>query len=408
MSQATQPYYSSGTALMPSVSSRRSRGSRIVAAARKRRRVAPAPGALKRKVAMLPRYRRRVPLRSRTLTNTRRRRVTDHISSENTSRSLTTRGKGYNVGRMLNSIMDIQYYRVQGLSQYDTEYGFHPLSNRLQSGTGIVYLPVHAWDLTSIPNQVSDATANPTVGVVLTRSSVSADADAGYITLASQNSAGASVSSCTWGAENTVSGASGLSIPYPMRKGYHCWSHIKINLYGVRKRATRFVVQLVMIKNRSCDFFLAADTNREKKKLYDYFSRPFMYNNLNNSDPLTARYIKVVKRYAVTVDPISLMDYGADAATPHIHTLNWFIKHDRIRRYDWSPGSDPGAGTNAAYDAENDIVTNRIVPEQRLYLMIHALSPEATTVTDNFQGPDETKEPSYDIVIRNKWMLNTP
>lgn len=334
--------------------------------------------------------------------------ITENLSMENTTRRLTTSGQRFSIPKLLSSIMDSNYYRVQGLSQYDTSVGFYPISNRTQSGTGIKYLPVHVWDLSSIPNEIAGTSTNPVVGAVLTRASAASDADAGYIQLASQGANGVMAFANGWSSENTISGTAGVSSPNPMRKAFHQWSHLKMNLYGVRKRATKYIVSLIRLTHRGSDFFYAADTNRDKKKLYDYLSRPLMYSNLNSGDPLTSRMFKIIKSYTVIIDPISLDDYGADTATPHMHTINWFIKHNKTRRFDWYQGVDAGAGTDAAFDVEQDSTQNRTSPETRMYLLVQALSPEATTVVDSFTVPDPIKEPSYDCVIRNKWLINTP
>jgi len=273
-----------------------------------------------------------------------RKRVVDNYSHENTSRALTVRGKQQDIGKMLMSILQPVYYRVEGLTQYDTAFGFYPLAFRTDA-TGFVGLPVHAWDICSMPNYVGGVLTNTTVGNYLVRTTNSAGADAGTLALRSFNSAAVIQSGNSWATENYTNAASQNS-PVPSRKAYHCWTSIKLNLYGVRKRSTKFIIELVQIKDRTADIMEAADSNRNKQKLFDYWARPLIYSNINSSDPLSVRMIKVVKSYTVTVDAIQTTEYGGSTSTPHMHTLNWFVRHSRTRKFDWSVGSDPGTSNS--------------------------------------------------------------
>ena len=53
----------------------------------------------------------------------------------------------------------------------------------------------------------------------------------------------------------------------PFRKSLHEYSDIKLNLYGVRNRSTKWLVQLVMLRDEYADFILGAGGNIEKRKI---------------------------------------------------------------------------------------------------------------------------------------------
>ena len=206
----------------------------------------------------------------------------------------------------------------------------------------------------------------------------------------------------TWLIENTSGGYDNL----PKRKAFHHYTHIKMNLYGVRKRATRFKVDLVMLKDVQADFISAADANLEKRRLFDYLSRPFVYNNLNSGDVQSKNDIKILKSYEVIVSPNSLDQYGGENAVPHMQTLNWFINHNRVRRYDWRRGEPQDHVQDAGFDDEGESGHDlRVDPKYRVYLLVRALSPERRIIElpSNDVAPDPISEPSYDIVIRNKF-----
>lgn len=193
----------------------------------------------------------------------------------------------------------------------------------------------------------------------------------------------------------------------PKRKAFHEWSSVKLNLYGVRKRATRYLVQLITVKDESADFINGANSNQEKLKLYDYLARPFMYNNLNSGDPQSKSKFTVHKTYETTIAPTMTDEYGGATATPHMQTLKWFIRHNEVRRYDWLRGGIPAGLNNASFDQEIGVNDTRVHPTKRLYLVIRALSPEVRTSADDRAPSDPITEPSYDCVIRNKFLNPT-
>ena len=220
----------------------------------------------------------------------------------------------------------------------------------------------------------------------------------------SQADGGGTVTNSKWDYESASGGAAGSGQGLPLRKSFHYWTHIKLNLYGVRKRSTKWRVQLMMLNDVTADFFNAASTNLEKKKLYDWLARPLIYNNLQQGDPQTRHDVKILRTYETILGPIQTDEYGGESAVPHIQTLNWFVKHNRIRRYDWRRDTPPVVDNNAAWDEDLDAGRDtRIDPKYRVYLVITALSPELRVTTSLNDAPDPVSEPSYDYLIRNKF-----
>lgn len=330
----------------------------------------------------------------------RRKTFRENHSNENHTTSLQVRARMPSMMRLIQMNMEPQWWRVQGLTEYDTASGFYPIANRIDAG-GQHILPMHVWDLTCTPNTQAGGFTYPNAGHVCYFGSTAANASAKTNPLNSQDATGATVGGSAWQDENSSIGGAGSVVP-PGRKSLHHYSHVKMNLYGVRQRATRYVVQLVMVKQEYGDFLEAADTNVEKRKIWDYLMRPFIYNNLNSGDPQVSSDIKILKTYETWINPISTDEYGGQTATPHIQTLNWFIRHERVRVYDWKRGDNPDNGQNAGFDLEDGETTGRVDPKRRVYLLIRALSP-SRRVADVTTAVDPITEPSYDIVIRNKF-----
>lgn len=339
---------------------------------------------------------------SRVRMTKRRRTVKENHSSEMTSTSLNVPARRASAKTLAMVSLEPQWFRVQGLTQFDSGKGFYALAQRsVSAGTyaNHVILPMHVWDITSCPNISSGGGMQwPQVGFWTAFTNTTGTADAVVGNLSSQNSTGdTSPAYAAWRSEN-ISGSE--NVVGPLRKAYHEYTLIKANLYGNKVRPTRFVAQLIMLKDVFGDFIGGGSANMAKKKLFDYMTRPFMYTNLNSGDPQSAVDVKVLKTFEVVVPPLKTDDY---AGFVQVHTLNWFIRHNRVRRFDWFRPDVPGHANDASFDVDTVGHDTRVDPKARVYFVIRALSPTRSTVDTPIADPNPFDEPSYDLVIRNKW-----
>lgn len=326
--------------------------------------------------------------------------VKQNFSTENTSTALSVPRRKASVATMLGCMMEPQWYRVQGITQYDTTTGFYPIANRAVND---VTLPIHVWDITATANYIGTQVLYPDVGFALSRGNNNGDSLADTKILPSQGPDGVTVSNSQLREENTSGGFDDK----PKRKCFHEYTHLKLNLYGVRKRSTKFVCQLIQIKDTAADFITANSNNNEKKKLYDYLARPFVFNNLQTGDPQTKTDFKIIKSYEVNIAPNTNDQYDGVNATPHIHTLNWFIKHNRVRHYDWKRDVPATISQTPSWDIELGSGHNlRVDPKYRVYFVIRALSPDRRQV-EYTEATDPISEPSYDLILKQKFLNPT-
>lgn len=358
------------------------------------------------------RYRKKVASNFRSgmpsVTLTKRKKTyKENHSTENRATSLQVPAKRSSPMGYINCILEPHWYRAQGLSQYDTSVGFYSICNRTD-GVGNVILPCHVWDLTACQNYDGSVTQIPDVGYQLGFNSTADSADTVTFSLPGQSANGVTTPVQSRLIAENVTGSTVNT--FPNRKGYHHWTHIKMNLYGVRKRSTRFKVEMIMVKDSFSDFISAASTNTEKKRLYSYLAKPFVYSNLNSGDPQTKADFKILKSYEVIVPASKLDDYGGENAVPNIQTLNWFINHNRLRRYDWQKGNPDDHAQDAGFDTEGASgISTRVDPRYRIYLLVRALSPERRSIIGgtNETPADPISEPSYDFVMRQKFSFPT-
>lgn len=339
--------------------------------------------------------------RSRVRTRTRRtrRRVYQTNVLESKTTALKSLAKRPTALKLAYGAYDPVWYRFQNLSQYDTAVGAIPIATRFNTTTNDRWLPVHVYDISCAPNILNTTLTYPIAGVALGTAS-----GGNVISTSLSGIAANGTTSANWNFES----ASNFSTENPLRKGFHCHTSIHFNLYGVRKRVTKFIIELVQVRDEFADIFTGDNANIQKRKLVDWWSRTLIYSNLNAADPQTAHSVRVLKRYTCSISPTGSDDYGGElGSTPHMQTLHWFIKHNRNRRFDWQR-SAPDAINAQNWDSEvNVTIDTRIQPRKRLYLVVRALSPETKQVAGI--GPqtvaaDPITEPSYDIMMRNKWM----
>lgn len=341
--------------------------------------------------------------RSRVRTRTRRtrRRVYQTNVIESRSTALKTLAKRPTALKLAYSAFDPVWYRFQNLSQYDTATGAIPIATRFDTTSNYRWLPLHVYDISCAPNILNTVLTYPTAGTALGTSTTQ------VISTTINGVTANGTSSASWNFESAANFASESAF----RKGFHCHTSIHFNLYGVRKRVTKFIIELVQVKDEFADIVSGDNANVQKRKLIDWWTRTLIYSNLNAADPQTAHSVRVLKRYTCNISPTGTDDYGGEAAaTPHMQTLHWFIKHNRTRRFDWLR-SAPDAVSGQNWDSEvNSTIDTRIQPRKRLYLVVRALSPEtrsAAGIGPQSVAADPISEPSYDIMMRNKWMYPT-
>lgn len=348
----------------------------------------------KKKIPTSSRIRKRAAY-IRTVVRRRRKTVKVQGAIEHREIGIRQRARVMPTRTLAMMALEPQWFRVQGISQFDTSTGFYCIGARRNTTPtpNVQYLPVHVWDLTCLPQTGNFAPC----GFALQQTGAGNN---GVFELNSINSTGSTVANSQLVNENTQ-GSSVL----PWRKSLHDYSHIKMNLYGVRRRATKWTATVLQLTDEFGDFITAANTNTEKSKVFDYLARPLMYNNLNIGDPQTRIDFKVIKKFEVIIDPINTDQVDGALAVPKIQTVNWFIKHNRMRLYDWRRNDTPALDATAVYDTETTNVEIRVDPKKRLYLVLQAMSPvnnQLAGITPISVGANADTEPSYDLVLRQK------
>lgn len=303
---------------------------------------------------------------------------------------------------LIKGLMNTEIYRFQNISNYDTNLGAVTIRNGINTTTGRVECPIHVYDITSFSNE-----SNIGPGQGLGWSSTAAAADGSLVRIPGQTGDGSADANGLWLTEKNST-----ATPFPaVARALHNWSDIRINFYGPRKRTTYFDVMFIQIKNQFADLLYSGTVNPAYKLLQQYLERPLIYSNLQTDVGGGAhKMFRTLKRMRYYISASQTTD--VDTSVGKIKECKIFMKHDRMRNYDWQHDSDTiGATLNVLpHDtadgldfARDDDVANWPAWDKRVYMVIRAFSPERATYTTADPAVSADRDPSYDIIIRNSF-----
>lgn len=310
------------------------------------------------------------------------------------------------LSKLVYSLAEPQWFRTQSLAQSESIAGFQPLANRLVVNAlspydNYVVTPCHVYDLSCIVNYNNGVITSPDVGFAMAFSSPNSIAGAEAIPLRCTLPNGTvDLVGNKWQPEsNSTANA------YPAyRKAYHEYTSVKLELIGAQKQATVFNVSLIQLTEVQADFVSALSSNREKSRFLDWLTRPYMYSALNSGPAQGRPDCKILSSQTYRLNPEDIDSYGTLPGSKR--TVNMFVRHNRTRRYDWNQGYPAAHGQAPIYDVEtNDNFNVRVDPKYRVYLVIRAQDFVQSSVDDPLAAPDPADTPSYNIMLRNKWLF---
>lgn len=296
----------------------------------------------------------------------------------------------YSLNRVVNCIKSTDILRFQGVTNFDTNSGYFPLRNSNLAGNVTIQLPVHLYHLNLCPTGGTYPGAGWTSGWAAEANTSAVESFA----ILGQTATGVSTDS-KWQLESLPSNN--------VQRGdsfIHEWTQVKLNLYGARKRTTRFTVSFFYV-SKAADPLATAGTVLERKELVQYLSRPYIYSNLLADFSHQKKHIQIVKEFNYTVDATDGFDLNT--TTGKIHNANIFIRHNKRYKLDEGVfnttilphGQADGSDFDTRIDAE---ITGIPKPGRRLYMCIRAFAPERV---DGATGINALTDPSYDMILRN-------
>ncbi|AJD07534.1 putative capsid protein [Sewage-associated circular DNA virus-21] len=305
--------------------------------------------------------------------------------------------------------------RFQGLTNFDTNGGYARLSYHTSIGENDPrWLPMAIFDLTSFNN---DGAVPPysNVGYKLGWQNSGFGADYARSSIRGQVPDGDATTN-TW----TITSGTDNGIYNNISKVYLKWIDIRLNLYGARKRTTKFEAQLVQFSNDFGNLHMGPLDNPAGKNNISYMERPLLFNNLQISTHKPEK-MRVLKKWKWTVGPTTSIDLNT--TTGKIQEAKIFLKMNKAINLDYSVGNNAvhvDVGDGADYDVDTTTRHRDPKPPSRVYLLLKAFCPALTSlpsaalwdktlaegsISNPFGGTalNNADEPSFDFMIRRKY-----
>jgi len=188
---------------------------------------------------------------------------------------------------------------------------------------------------------------------------------------------------------------------------------LQMNLWGATSKTTRWTVQVIQLKDPDCDPWRlplnrtngqTAILNDIGQQAWQELVKQYTFNPLSKIDINQAQKIKILKTYDVVLQPNQSTDGDPD---PQCRVLKWFMKEDRIVRFDdkveqlAGPITDDLQYLNNDQRPEHNQIAAGLIPrvEDHLVLLIRA---------SNYKGAygsfSNGNDPSFDIDYKAKWV----
>lgn len=307
--------------------------------------------------------------------------------------------------------------RYSAVSVYSGTGGYHILRQTRNSASNTSTVPVHLYDLTAVVNQGS-ATVCGSVGHGI-QLPWTGGSPITYYPLRGSDTAGTNYQRNYYVSEQDFADQENQVILG--NKAFHCWSDIRMVLYGMLTTPTKFTIQLVQFNDQDycpeipTSFGIATPTTVATNasgsvvNFYGDLSGPYVRNPiLNNANKRIPQVMRVIATRSYQLDPRSTV--SSDTTTPTSVEFKWFWRHNQIRNFDWNDTA-PKNWDQATRDDSFTLQTagsvqGTIDHSKRVYLMIRAQSLTSDIATEPIDSTPtlvNTAQPSYDLLIRNKY-----
>lgn len=133
---------------------------------------------------------------------------------------------------------------------------------------------------------------------------------------------------------------------------FHDYTHIKLNCWGAKTKAVRWSIQVLQpLDDEVNPYHWGTDIpmNTVASQAWEEMMKQYTYNPIVRIDHNKCKSFKVIKNLSFIIEPISTTESDQD---PHVKTINWFIRFNRVTMYDKATisATEPVYGTFTVQD----------------------------------------------------------
>lgn len=302
---------------------------------------------------------------------------------------------------LTKSMLESVVLRWNGVKSF-TGNGFYWMQNRVV-GAGVRSLPWYMMDLTAV-NNWSGAAAITTYPMLQLKQAT-ATGNMYFDSVTGIQSDGVSTA-FTYLTEKAPVANTAILVDeraQPFGRSMIQSASISANLWGATAKATKYMVQIVQIKDDDLvpDHILAAagtEVTKATAKRNDFYQnmiKSWTFNPIATTGGLQARKYKVLKTQTITIEPNPTTDGDAD---PQCVVYKAFLKLNKICKYEETSAfltTDADTNDQADYARNTGAqITAQVSPKSRIYLVIRATNYGVDA------GDTNVNTPSFDLSVR--------
>lgn len=322
--------------------------------------------------------------------------------------------------KLINANKQLTVYRWNAVLPYSQGRGYYWLLNTASTlgGTFDRDLPFYAFDLTAVNNIRANTTtvisAQPAY-----RASMLQDGTVDFShvdNILSTSDIGNTLTTPNLQVEyqsvNTISAL-------PLTKDLLKWANIKMNCYGCKNQAVKYVVQLVRFKDRdilpipsstTASTLSSIGNNSKRTNFYQSLLKSYVFNPIATTPNNYTKQMQVLKSTSFIIQDQSTTSGDQD---PNSKVLSWFVQLNKMCDYvqqavnldnSATYDADPADGIQDAeinFADEADFTFQNgnqvgcyVKPTSRLFLIVYASNYGYDVESNN------TNTPSFDLSLR--------
>lgn len=323
-----------------------------------------------------------------------------------------------NAYKLLEVSQQSFYHRFNYLSPWNSVSGRFGMYNHLNTLSNVYTMPIWFAGLHAVTNFAGGTKIVPHCLWNCVRNSVLGTPPGAWTLEAYSGTDNTNSLSLQYQVENTPNDRYGeFPDAAPNRRVIHKWSDIRLMLWGITVAPTKWEVSIVSFPDDEYNpFFGMANENltgftRQNQTcdaLMDYLVAPYTTSPLNIQDPKLRSKIHFHHRVSYVIQP-QFTTAQVNNPTANFKEVRLFQKWDKVLKLDWSDAQTMGDPQSTGFYEQNSGSTYTCPHYRaRRYLMLRAI-PVPPAGGGGPSGPafSVARNPSFDLLIRNKFMVNT-
>lgn len=119
-----------------------------------------------------------------------------------------------------------------------------------------------------------------------------------------------------------------------MSRRYHEYSHVKMNVWGAKNKATRWTIEIVQPLSDEVNPFhwqTSTPMGSAAAQAWEELVKQYTYNPIAKIDHYIKRNFRVVKSMSFIISPTMTTEADVD---PHVKTIDWFMRVNKLVNFD--------------------------------------------------------------------------